>query len=107
MSYSYNVPVHHDHVGIVIGKKFSTAKRNGQRFKVNIHFNKAEPENDRPQPYFVVRGAEKNVHLCIIEIQRLIMISMTNNKLELKKQLDNLQVQIPRNQLHQGNKNLP
>ena len=87
MSYIYNIPVPSQHVGIAIGKNFSTLKKNGARFKVNIHFNKAEPENNRPMPYFVVRGQEKNVHQCTIEIQRLVMISMTNENKVLKANL--------------------
>lgn len=87
MSYIYTIPVPKPHVGIVIGNKFSTLKKNVSRFKVNIHFNKEEPYNNRPMPYFVVRGQVKNVHLCIIEIQRLIIISMTNENGGLKEKL--------------------
>jgi hypothetical protein len=72
------LPVHADHVAIVLGKNFTTLNKIKHKFKVGLHFNRAEPEQNRPLPYFVVCGIERDVHLCINEIQRLVIISMTN-----------------------------
>ena len=72
------LPVHADHVAIVLGKNFSTLNKIKQKYHVGLHFNRAEPEQNRPLPYFVVCGIERDVHLCINEIQRLVIISMTN-----------------------------
>jgi hypothetical protein len=76
--YRNTLPVHSGHVAIVLGRNFSTLNKIKTRFNVGVHFNKAEPEQDRPMPYFVVCGQEKQVHLCINEIQRLVIISMSN-----------------------------
>lgn len=77
-AYRSTIPVHSGHVAIVLGRNFSTLNNIKTRFGVGIHFNKAEPEQNRPMPYFVVCGQEKQVHLCINEIQRLVIISMSN-----------------------------
>ena len=77
-TYRITIPVHSDHVAIILGRNFSTLNKIKKRFNVGIHFNKAESYKTHRMPYFVVCGQENQVNLCINEIQRLVIISMTN-----------------------------
>ena len=76
--FTYLLPVSGSHYKIVLGKKFTKLNSIKKRFNVRIQFNNPEPDRNRPDHYFVIQGNEKDVNLCTIEIQRLVIISMGN-----------------------------
>lgn len=76
--FTYLLPVQGTHYKIVLGKQFSKLNQIKKRFNVKIQFKNPEPDNQRPDYYFVIQGFEKDVNQCTIEIQRLVIISMNN-----------------------------
>lgn len=76
--FTYLLPVQGTHYKIVLGKQFTKLNAIKKQFNVKIQFKNPEPERNRPDYYFVIQGNEKDVNLCTIELQRLVIISMGN-----------------------------
>jgi hypothetical protein len=69
------VPVPSSDTGFVIGTGGKTVKAIKSRTKTSIRHFDADPANDRPYPYFSVRGSPAGVCDAVLEIHKLMLES--------------------------------
>ena len=74
----FNVPVSHDQYSSIAGRRGFKIGRLKARYGVQIHIVD-NVSSIHPLPYFIIMGDETQVNRCVIEIQRQIIISITNN----------------------------
>ena len=83
------IPFTNPHGGIVIGAGGRTLKALMTRFGCYIESHKAQHDQNRPPPYFLIQGPhEKAVNQATIEIYRLLNTSMMNGEKKLKADIE-------------------
>ena len=85
------IPFTNPHGGIVIGAGGRTLKALMTRFGCYIQAHKAQHDQNRPLPYFLVQGPhEKAVNQATIEIYRLLNTSLMNGEKKHKAEIEEL-----------------
>ena len=75
--YIYNLPASRSQISSISGRKGLNMGCFKSRYRVEIYI--VDNINSKhSQPYFIIQGNEHLVNKCIIEIQRLIIISLTS-----------------------------
>ena len=70
-SCAFHLPIKSDCVGLVIGAKGRTIKRIQSETGARVNLNQAEPEKNRPLPYFVIRGSPISVTRAAVKITEI------------------------------------
>ena len=84
MTFTQSIPFTGNHSSIVIGKKGTTIKKLQAETGCFIQAKKPEPENSRPLPFFFVEGQnELQVLKCSIQIQGMLMKSLSRSEKQL------------------------
>ena len=74
--YIYNLPASRSQINSIAGRKGLNIGCIKARYSVEIYI--VDNINSKhTQPYFIIQGNEHLVNKCIIEIQRLIILSLT------------------------------
>jgi len=74
----YNVPVSNGQFSSIAGRKGFKIGRLKAKYGVQIHIVD-NVSSTHPLPYFIIMGGETQVNRCVIEIQRQIIITITNH----------------------------
>lgn len=72
----YNIPVSSSQISSIAGRK--GLKIGCIKAKYGVQINLVDNNYSKhPLPYFIIQGNENQVNKCVIEIQRLIILSLT------------------------------
>ena len=88
MSFTQSIPYTGNHGAIVVGKKGSVIQGLQNEFNCKITSKKAEPDQRRPVPYFLIEGNDVlQVSLAAIEVLKLINISLSRSEKQLRESI--------------------
>ena len=88
MSYTQAIPYTGSHGAIVVGKKGVAIRGLQQEFGCKITSKKAEPEQGRPVPYFLIEGSDVlQVSLAAIRVLTLINTSLSRSEKHLREEI--------------------
>ena len=91
MSYTQAIPYTGRHGAIVVGKKGVAIRGLQDEFGCKITSKKAEPDQGRPVPYFLIEGDDAmQVSHAAIRVLMLINTSLSRSEKQLRQENDEL-----------------
>ena len=88
MSYTQAIPYTGSHGAIVVGKKGVAIRGLQNEFGCKITSKKAEPDQGRPVPFFLIEGSDVlKVSLAAIRVLTLINTSLSRSEKQLREEI--------------------